>query len=611
MRGSLLLILLSACAWVTDDELDGYQEGCECSDGGHLSYRDADGDGFGNPDVSTTCPEGDGWVSDADDCDDDDPEIHPGATERCNGADDDCDGDTDGSDAVDLTRWYQDADGDGWGDAEVWTSACEAPSGYVGEDQASDCDDSRDDVHPGGFEICGDLLDNDCDGDPGSCRLEGERAWGSSALRIQGLLEGDGTGSALVGGADLTGDHQPDLVIGVDSDAQGALHGGAAYVFAGPFDEGPLDLDDNHALLLGTVEDLHAGSSLALLGDLQADGRQWLAVGCQPSPDGSLGGVVYLLPSPIAAVSMGLSANAEIELGLGEPGDAFGQALAGGLDATGNGHPDVAIGAPGRDSSAGEVLFFEGPLSKWTTREQAMGVIAGEPDVHLGARVVMLPDVDGDGLADLMVGSTGTDAEPRGAAHLFLSPLDTAFTEANAEEIYQGYELGDLLAGTGGLAAAGDVDGDGRGDMLLGAPLSGEGREGSVYLLLGSTYPVASLDGAVATITGTTAGSNLGYSVAGLEDFDADGRSDLLLGAPGEDDPGTEAGCSYLFYGAVSGALQSSDADAWFRGASEGALSGLHLVAGGDLNADGYSDALIGAPSSDPGEVALFPGQGW
>ncbi|MFH1463369.1 MAG: MopE-related protein [Pseudomonadota bacterium] len=123
-------------------------------------YADSDGDGYGDSaSAMTTCDPPSGWVSDATDCDDGDAAVSPAAKESCNGVDDDCNGSVD--DGV-LSTWYTDGDGDGYGDATSATTACTAPSGTVSDD--TDCDDASMTTHPGAEEICGDGLDNDCDG---------------------------------------------------------------------------------------------------------------------------------------------------------------------------------------------------------------------------------------------------------------------------------------------------------------------------------------------------------------------------------------------------------------------------------------------------------------
>ncbi|MFH1466274.1 MAG: MopE-related protein [Pseudomonadota bacterium] len=125
-------------------------------------YQDADGDGYGDSAISAiACVAPSGYVADAGDCDDTAAATWPGADEYCDGVDTDCDGTSDEDDALDAATWYQDADGDGYGDAAASADACAAPSGYVAD--AGDCDDTAAATFPGADEHC-DGTDTDCDG---------------------------------------------------------------------------------------------------------------------------------------------------------------------------------------------------------------------------------------------------------------------------------------------------------------------------------------------------------------------------------------------------------------------------------------------------------------
>jgi hypothetical protein len=127
-------------------------------------YADVDEDGYGDPTSSINdCQQPSGYIADDQDCDDGDATINPDADEYCDGEDNDCDGGTDEADALDASTWYSDGDGDGYGDAGgKGTVRCAAGSGEVLDN--TDCDDSRDDVNPGGTEICDGDADEDCDG---------------------------------------------------------------------------------------------------------------------------------------------------------------------------------------------------------------------------------------------------------------------------------------------------------------------------------------------------------------------------------------------------------------------------------------------------------------
>lgn len=127
-----------------------------------LWYQDADNDGYGNPAVSQAiCAMPAGYVNNADDCDDANAAVHPGATEVCDNIDNNCDGLTDDNVSNSYT-WCQDADGDGYGTFNVIMYGCTAPPGYTLT--SGDCDDSSPAVHPGAPEICGNGIDDNCDG---------------------------------------------------------------------------------------------------------------------------------------------------------------------------------------------------------------------------------------------------------------------------------------------------------------------------------------------------------------------------------------------------------------------------------------------------------------
>jgi Putative metal-binding motif/FG-GAP-like repeat len=124
-----------------------------------LFYVDKDGDGYGDANSNPSCIQHTGYVADNTDCNDDNANIHPGVTEICNNMDDDCDGSIDKG----VTNtYYRDSDGDTYGDQSDSTESCSPPSGYVADN--TDCDDSDGNIHTGANEICGDGIDQDCNG---------------------------------------------------------------------------------------------------------------------------------------------------------------------------------------------------------------------------------------------------------------------------------------------------------------------------------------------------------------------------------------------------------------------------------------------------------------
>jgi len=158
-----------ALAWTGADELcDGADNDCDgvvdndnALDAGQW-YADIDADGFGDPgDVTQSCAQPSGTVTNSEDCDDGEPLAWAGADEVCDGVDNDCDGVVDNDNAVDASEWFADADSDGHGDPSASVTACEAPSGFI--DDQTDCDDAEPLAWTGAQEVCDDV-DNDCDG---------------------------------------------------------------------------------------------------------------------------------------------------------------------------------------------------------------------------------------------------------------------------------------------------------------------------------------------------------------------------------------------------------------------------------------------------------------
>ena len=125
-------------------------------------YADTDTDGYGDPASSDIdCDQPSGYVADDTDCDDTVASTYPGATEYCDGVDNDCDGTIDEDDAVDVSTWYADSDSDGYGDPASSDIDCDQPSGHVADD--TDCDDTVATTYPGADEYCNGV-DDDCDG---------------------------------------------------------------------------------------------------------------------------------------------------------------------------------------------------------------------------------------------------------------------------------------------------------------------------------------------------------------------------------------------------------------------------------------------------------------
>lgn len=303
-------------------------------------------------------------------------------------------------------------------------------------------------------------------------------------------------------------------------------------------------------------------------------------------------------------------------------GERAGYALAGGQDADGDGLPDVIVGAFGNDSGgtdAGAVYLLVGDTLGTVSLSTADSILIGEAAGDCAGAAVSSPgDVDGDGISDVLVGAYASDASgsAAGASYLVLGGVSGTRSLSTADARLLG-ESADDGAGIG-VAGAGDVDGDGLADLLVGAwgvDDSG-GQSGIAYVLLGAPSGDVDLGAADARLVGQSGGDEAGYAVAGAGDTDADGFADVLVGAPSRDASGTDSGAAYLVRGPVSGTLSLSAANAVFTGEAASDAAGIAVAGVGDTNGDGFDDVGIAANradggASDGGAVYLLVGGGF
>ncbi len=352
----------------------------------------------------------------------------------------------------------------------------------------------------------------------------------------------------------------------------------------------------------------HFGLAAAAAGDLNGDGYADFAVGA-PDQDGvqaDAGRAFVFMGSrngPGASAAWASSGHDQLQA-------HFGTALAPAGDANGDGFPDLLVGAPaqslelGPTSGPGEVFLFLGTAQglsstpAWTARGDDQAGAA------FGFSVAGAGDVDGDGRADALVGAyLQQHTYPvAGRAFLYLgAPGGLAAAPAwSASGDAQAYaQFGFSVSG------AGDLDGDGHADVVIGAPGhdSAQANSGRAYAYRGGTPGTGLAETYWWRYAGTDRPQALyGWSVAGAGDVNADGKGDVLVGAPGEDTLGAGVGRAFLYHGSLSGPVTPP---AWADSgdAQAGAAFGSAVASAGDVNADGADDLLVSAPYQDaPGQ---------
>ncbi|MGE0113185.1 beta strand repeat-containing protein [Aquabacterium sp.] len=473
-------------------------------------------------------------------------------------------------------------------------------------------------------------------------------AAGTGGFVINGQSATDYSGYSVSMAGDVNGDGLTDLIVGAyNADPAGGTDAGKSYVVFGKANTTAVDLSSIEAgtggfVINGQSASDYSGYSVSAAGDVNGDGLADVIVGAyqaDPSSGASDGGKSYVVFGKTSTASVDLSS---VEAGTGgfvvngqSASDYSGYRVSAAGDVNGDGLADVIVGAFLADAASGVrdigksyVVF--GKTS--TTALDLSAVEAGSGGFVInghsyadgsGSSVSSAGDVNGDGFADLIIGAPGAGLSTEGKSYVVFGKATTSTVN-----------LSSIEAGTGGfvingqshidesgysVSAAGDVNGDGLADVIVGAPhadpSSGGTDAGKSYVVFGKTSATAvelsdiadglGSDGFV--INGQAATNVSGISVSSAGDINGDGLADLIVGAYSASSPLLAGmGKSYVVYGKTGAeSIELSDIEAGtggfaIVGQSTYDLSGISVSAAGDVNGDGLSDLIVGAYLADP-----------
>ncbi len=444
-------------------------------------------------------------------------------------------------------------------------------------------------------------------GQPISIPLGSSNAYTVAKSELKGEGDNARLGISVRNAGDVNGDGLNDLVAGSLNNS----NDGAAYMNKSKFWLGNLRADGSKGKWYGeTGAASKAGEQVGAGGDIDGDGQDDWMIGARAWDDTVEtwkvnAGAAYVVYGYHRGTNTLPASEWVIEGDLANEFTGAGVAIAGDLNS--DGYDDMLVGANGSDingTESGAVFVFYGPLTSNTSTGSADAAIGGESaGDEVGPRLFNAGDMDGDGVADFAVGVRGEDTNgvDSGAVYIITSTTLPS-TLADADVILRGNQASSEIGS--GLRAAGDLDGDGKDDLIVGA--LGHTQFGSAFVAYGGITSGKLAQLSTAKFYGQLAGDQFGSDVT-AGDVDGDGDIDIIVAANRQGSG--DRGAVYIFYGPSSGTVSATSADSKIVGVADGDKFGSSIDYVPDTTTTGYHTVAVGASSrgsNNKGAVYLF-----
>ncbi len=401
-------------------------------------------------------------------------------------------------------------------------------------------------------------------------------------------------GVALAGAGDVNGDGYDDMIVGADHFDEGQADEGKVFVYLGS----PSGLSTSAAWSAQNDQAFALfGSSVAAAGDVNDDGYDDVLVGAVGYTNGQTAeGAAFVYFGSAAGPSLTYDWMAEGN----QASSGFGASLGGAGDVNGDGYDDLIIGARSYDNDQvdeGRVFVYHGSPTG-PEASPAWMMEAYEDGAAYGYAVGTAGDVNGDGYSDIIIGTPYWDHQAfldNGRVSVFLgSPSGLKSTSVWDFIGLQSVNLG------ASVGTAGDVNGDGYDDIIMGAPLDSYQNNSAGTAIV--TYGSATMSAATFTFIDTlVANAHLGSAVSTAGDVNNDGYADILIGASTYTNGQSSEGQAFLHLGSPTGV---STLPAWtVQSDQAGARLGTAIAPAGDVNGDGFADIVVGALDYSNGQL--------